>query len=210
MTGRGGSGRPYFATSEASRAQRRLGLLSKVAQSRDVPLESVLAEESARTVNSLQKNRQVRGKQNMAHKLVFEPSDKKIFELIHDGYHALSRASTREEHKINNRILDKLEEISTADPEERVVPGYRPDDAESPRRRFLKDEGGFLIFEDAQFAYLKKVLEGIQSAPALSRHVEAMWEFLDGAKSGDAKALAKAEEKVMAEPTLETAATPAS
>lgn len=139
---------------------------------------------------SIKTNNKVR--KPMAHKLVFTPDRAKIFELIFDGYNAIARPEKREEHKLNNRVLDQLEKISDLDlsvKDGKVIPGYNQEDPEAPRRRVLKPGGGFCIFEDPAFEYLKTVLGKITTAPKMSRLVEPMWDMIDAAKNGRAEDL---------------------
>ena len=123
----------------------------------------------------------------MAYRLTF--TDPRLFEFCYNGFHQTAMATTREEHIISNRILDKFESISLPDVANRAVPGFPAENAEMPRMRSLKPEGGFIILEDAQFQYLRSALERIRCIPQASRVVEQLYGLLDGAPHGDAKDL---------------------
>ena len=130
----------------------------------------------------------------MAKKLVFSESDSNRdvnFSLIFNSFHIGARPASREDHKSCSRILDALEAISVE--AEHVVPGFAPDDSGAPRGRTLLLGNQFIVLEDHQFDFLKKSIAALSTLPCGSRNVEAMWTFLDEAKSGGAKALVEEE-----------------
>jgi hypothetical protein len=129
----------------------------------------------------------------MAKKLTFNPEKPEhasAFEAIFNGFHISARPSSREEHRTTAKILDALEEISIEFPDA-VVPGFSETDAAAPRKRVLKPEGGYVVFEEHQYTFLTKALSGITTVAVKSREIEAMWDFIDSAEEGSAKKLSE-------------------
>lgn len=127
----------------------------------------------------------------MAKKLVFDGGSETLFSNIFNSYHVAARPSSREDHKSNNKILDAFEDISAE--LENPVPGFAPDDAGAPRARELKSGRQYVILEDHTFDFLTRAISGVTTLACKSREIAAMWEFLDSAQAGGAKALAEEE-----------------
>jgi hypothetical protein len=126
----------------------------------------------------------------MACRLVF--NDPGIYRMMYEGFLVTAKAEKPNEHRLVDKILTQLESIGMEDPSGAVVPGFDPKDPVSPRRRDLvRTHDGILILEDAEFAFLKRSLENISCNAVMSRQVTRLFDFLDSAERGDAKALAK-------------------
>lgn len=129
----------------------------------------------------------------MAKKLIFEDDakDRKIFKNIFETYHITARPASREDHRINTRILDELEKIGEI--QDTAIPGF-PADETSPRAMVLLPGRQYCVFEDHQMEFLTKALGSVMTAACRSREIEAMWAFIDAAPTGGFKALMAEEE----------------
>lgn len=124
----------------------------------------------------------------MAYKLAFKPEDTKLFELVYEGFMRTARPSNREEHRATNAILDKLESLSSEDPSA-IIMGFDPADPLAPKVRRMKPEGGYGIFEEPQYRYLKDTLDKLSGPAPFSRMIERAHNWIDAATQGDAKTL---------------------
>jgi hypothetical protein len=124
----------------------------------------------------------------MAYRLMFTPIETDLFRVCWDCFQIWGNATRREEHLITNRILDKLESISVPDASKPVLFGD-PNDPFSAQRRQLNPEGGYVVLEDTEYQYLKRTMDRIESRPNMSRALERLYQLLDNATPGDAKAL---------------------
>lgn len=126
----------------------------------------------------------------MAHKLVFKDPD--LFRLAYEGFLGNAKGTTRQEHRLIDKILTHFESISMAE-EKLVIPGFRADDPHSPKIRYLDTtQDGVVIFEDSEFDVFKKTMESLALPAMFSRLMTRLFDFLDGAEKGDAKTLAQA------------------
>lgn len=126
----------------------------------------------------------------MARKIVFRVADTMLFRLAYEGFLATARGTTRQEHKLIDKIIAHLEGIS--EEEAALIPGFDSTDPATPHRRHLDDRmDGTLIFEDAEFEYFQRSIDQVVCAAAMSRHLTKLHDLIDAAERGDAKTLAK-------------------
>lgn len=124
----------------------------------------------------------------MAHKLTFTNPD--VFRIAYEGFLMTAKGTTRQEHRLIDRILTGFERVSMAEAD-LVIPGFPPHDPASPRIRYLDTTGdGVVILEDTEYDFLKKVLDGLTGPAMLSRLIGRLQDFVDTAEKGDAKTLA--------------------
>lgn len=130
----------------------------------------------------------------MAKKLIFEDNakDRKIFKNIFETYHVTARPASREDHRVNNRILDEFERIGEV--QATAIPGFPADDITSPRAMVLLPGRQYCVFEDHQMEFLTKALGSVMTAACKSREIESMWNFIDAAPTGSFKVLMSEEE----------------
>jgi hypothetical protein len=115
-----------------------------------------------------------------------------MFRIAYEGFLVTAKGTSRQEHRLNTTILDRLESIALAEPD-LVIPGFNPADPASPKIHYLDTaRDGVVIFEDAEFEYFRQTLEKIQGPAMLSRLISSLFDFVDGAEKGDAKTLAQA------------------
>lgn len=127
----------------------------------------------------------------MARKIVFSADDAVLFRLAHEGFLATARGTSRQEHKLIDKILDHLDSISTEDSDGAIVPGFDPKEIASPKRRHLDPANdGIIIFEDAEYEYFKKCIDQVSCSAVMSKSVTKLNDVIDAAAIGDAKTLA--------------------
>lgn len=120
----------------------------------------------------------------MARKLVFETDQ--MFQLAHEGFLLTASGKSREEHRMIGRVLDRFDSISIEG--DTAIPGLG--DPAAPKRRHLDPTGDrTLILEESEYECLKRSLERIQCAAAMSRQVTRLHDFIDAAPAGDPKEL---------------------
>lgn len=122
-------------------------------------------------------------------KLAF-PNDV-LFQSAHEGFLAAARGTTRDEHRLIDKILTKLEDASMAG--DTVVPGYDPSSEAAPRRRFLDTTRASVILEDTEYNFFKKQIDSLQGPALMSRAITKLQDFVDAAPAVDVKAVSKAE-----------------
>ena len=116
--------------------------------------------------------------------IAFAPEESKDFLFLWECIHTVKRLETREEVKSFIRTKARLSKIST---ETNAVIAAFLSTPYPPKMRALNPEGGEVLLEDADYRFLKAMIDKIQPVPHMAEIYENICEKMDGAESVDVK-----------------------